>query len=92
MINRKNVKKTTSRGGGKTKIKTRRDGSIKKEKMTAPSGKVIAKVKYNRDGSIKRASLPKMTADDFKPKKKKKMYREGGANNASYSYQDFLDL
>ena len=23
---------------------------------------------------------------------KKKMYREGGANNASYSYQDFLDL
>ena len=29
------------------------------------------------------------------PKKmrgKKKMYREGGTNNASYSYQDFLDL
>ena len=87
------TKEVSSTTGVKTKMKYNKDGSLKKMVSRDSSGKLNRKVKFNKDGTAKKAigvNVPGM-----KKKKKmggKKMYREGGANNASYSYQDFLDL
>ena len=93
---RKNVMKIATSDGGKIKIKYRKDGTVKKKVRRDASGKLdyMGKIKYNKDESKKKITFPKDSKINNKtsvPSKKRK-YREGGSNDASYSYQDFLDL
>ena len=93
---RKNVMKLKSSDGGQIKIKYRNDGTVKKKVRRDASGKLdyMGKIKYNKDESKKKITFPKDSKINNKtsvPSKKRK-YREGGASDGNYSYQDFLDL
>jgi len=95
-MERKNVSKRTRGDGSQIKIKYRKDGTVKKivsrgadKQLNSTTGKT----KYNKDGTVKKKFVNMNISSTSKNKKvKQSKYREGGASESNYSYQDFLDL
>jgi len=99
---RKNITKFKTADGGQIKIKYGKDGLVKKKVKRDASGNLSGsgKIKYkgsNEGFRVKKMTLPKSKkgkakSSDPNTKIKFSKYREGGASEGNYSYQDFLDL
>jgi|TARA_A100001391_G_scaffold72224_1_gene46109 hypothetical protein len=92
---RKRVKKAKTSDGGQIKVKYNKDGTIKKTVRRDASGKLagMGKRKTGKKTVLPKGGNIKTTKKDRKERNiSYSKYREGGSNNASYSYQDFLDL
>ena len=66
---------------------------LKKKMQSKNSGDVANVPTREKTTRLKNSPInKKKMGPGFKMGGKKKMYKNGGSNNASYSYQDFLDL